>query len=109
MVAFEPHQLELFRALLLGLAFAGFVASAFQYLTDHPPSFALLEKGGWGAIFSVPLVVMTAPFIILRNTIRGRRFERRSMFFVWLATVIACLWGMAAGKVMLDIIGSFLV
>jgi hypothetical protein len=54
-------------------------------------------------------VVMTAPFIILRNTIRGRRFERRSILFVWLATVIACLWGMAAGRVMLKMVSLLLV
>jgi hypothetical protein len=109
MVAFEPHQIDALRALLFGLAFAGLLFSAFQYLTDRPPSFRLLQQGGWSAVISVPLVVMTAPFIILRNTIRGRRFERRSIFFVWLATVIACLWGMAAGKVMLNFVGFFLV
>jgi hypothetical protein len=109
MSVFEPHQLEIFRALIFGLAFAGFVASGFQYLTNRPPSFTLLQKGGWAAIFSVPLVVITAPFIILRNTIRGRRFEKRSIFFIWLATVIACLWGIAAGKVMLGFVSSFLI
>ncbi len=109
MVAFEPHQVELLRSLIFGLAFAGFIASAFQYLTNKPPSFTLLQQGGWSAIFSVPLVVVTAPFIILRNTIRGRRFERRSVFFVWLATVIACLWGMAAGKVMLDVLSHMIL
>jgi hypothetical protein len=109
MVAFEPHQLDALRALLFGMAFSGLLFSAFQYLTDTPPSFTLLQKGGWGAVISVPLVVMTAPFIILRNTIRGRRFERRSIFFVWLATVIACLWGMAAGRVMLNLVSLLLV
>ena len=108
MVALEAHQWGALQALLFGLACAGFLASAFHYLTDKPASFALLQQGGWHAIISVPLVVITAPFIILRNTIRGRRFERRSIFFVWLATVIACLWGMAAGKVMLDLVNSFL-
>ena len=109
MAVLEPHQFELFRALIFGLAFAGFVASGFQFLTNRPPSFTLLQKGGWSAIFSVPLVVVTAPFIILRNTIRGRRFERRSIFFIWLATVIACLWGMAAGRVLLTIVSSLLI
>jgi hypothetical protein len=108
MVALEAHQLGALQALVFGLAFAGFLASAFHYLTDKPASFTLLQQGGWGAIISVPLVVVTAPFIILRNTIRGRRFERRSIFFVWLATVIACLWGMAAGKVMLELVNTFL-
>jgi hypothetical protein len=105
MFALEPAQLDAFRALLLGFALAGLLASAFQYLTNNPPSFRLLEQGGLSALLSVPLVVLTAPFIILRNTIRGRRFERRSMFFVWLATVIACIWSMAAGRVTLALLG----
>jgi hypothetical protein len=105
MVAFEPGHIDAFKALLFGFALAGFLASAFQYLTDKPPSFKLLQQGGWSAMLSVPLVVATAPFIILRNTVRGRRFERRSIFFVWLATVIACIWSMAAGRVLMNLMG----
>jgi hypothetical protein len=108
MVAFEPHQLDAVRALMFGMALSGLLFSAFQYLTDSPPSFTMLQRGGWTAALAVPLVVMTAPFIILRNTIRGRRFERRSILFVWLATVIACLWGMAAGRVMLNLFSLML-
>lgn len=105
MVALEPGHFDAFKALIFGFALAGFLAAAFQYLTDRPPSFRMLQEGGWGAVLSVPLVVMTAPFIILRNTVRGRRFERRHMFFVWLATVIACLWSLAAGRVILRLLG----
>jgi len=103
MSAFEPHQIDAIRALAFGMAFAGLAFNAFRYFADRPPSFALLREGGWGAMLWVPLVAATAPFIILRNTIRGRRFERRSMVFVWLATVIACLWGMAAGAALLKV------
>jgi hypothetical protein len=109
MPGLEPVHLDALRALLFGFALAGMLASAFQYLTDRPASFTLLQQGGWPALLSVPLVVITAPFIILRNTIRGRRFERRSIFFVWLATVIACLWSMAAGRFMLDVVVHWLV
>jgi hypothetical protein len=105
MVALEPGHLDAFKALIFGFAIAGFLASAFQYLTDRPPSFRLLQQGGWAAMLSVPLIVATAPFIILRNTVRGRRFERRSMVFVWLATVIACVWSMAAGRTLLNLMG----
>jgi len=108
MAAFEPHQIDALRALVFGLAFAGLAASAFRYLTDRPPSFRLLSQGGWTAILSFPLVMATAPFIILRSTIRGRRFERRSIVFVWFATVIACLWGMAAGAALLRVAGMLL-
>jgi uncharacterized membrane protein YjjP (DUF1212 family) len=107
--ALEPHKVELLKALVFGLVFSGFVASAFQYLTDRKPSFTLLQTGGWSSILAVPVVVLMAPFIILRNTIQGRRYERRNVFFVWLATVIACLWGMASGRVVLDAISRFLV
>ncbi|MGL4240038.1 MAG: DUF6949 family protein [Beijerinckiaceae bacterium] len=109
MVAFEPGHMEAFKALLFGFALAGFLASAFQYLTDRPASFRMLQQGGWAAMLSVPFVVATAPFIILRNTVRGRRFERRSMVFVWLATVIACVWSMAAGRAMLKLMGLVFV
>jgi hypothetical protein len=109
MFALDPGQIDAFKALLFGFAFAGLLASAFQYLTDHPPSFRLLQQGGWSAVLSVPLVVATAPFIILRNTVRGRRFERRSIVFVWLATVIACVWSMAAGRVILKAMGLVFV
>jgi hypothetical protein len=105
----EPGHIDAFKALLFGFAVAGFLASAYQYLTDRPPSFSLLQKGGWSAAMSLPLVIATAPFIILRNTVRGRRFERRSMIFVWLATVIACVWSMAAGRVILKIAGLVIV
>ena len=54
----------------------------------------------------MPLIVFTAPFIILRNTLRGRRFERRPIVFVALATVIACLWGLACGRVLLDLMAN---
>jgi hypothetical protein len=105
MVALEPGHLDAFKALLFGFAIAGFLASAFQYLTDRPPSFRMLQQGGWSAMLSVPFVVATAPFIILRNTVRGRKFERRSIIFVWLATVIACIWSLAAGRVILKLLG----
>jgi hypothetical protein len=105
MVALEPGHLDALKALLFGFALAGFLGSAFQYVTDRPASFGLLQQGGWPAMLSVPFVVAAAPFIILRNTVRGRRFERRSMIFVWLATVIACVWSMAAGRVILKLMG----
>ena len=50
----------------------------------------------------MPLVVFSAPFIILRNTIRGRRLERRPIVFVMLATMIACVWSLMSGRLVLD-------
>jgi hypothetical protein len=104
MSGLEQAQIEAFGALAFGFALAGLVASGFQLLTDRPVSFRFLNNGDWRALASVPLLVIAAPFVILRNTIRGRQFERRSVVFVWLATVIACGWSLASGKVMLDLV-----
>ena len=50
---------------------------------------------------AVPFLVFAAPFIIMRNTIRGCKIEGRSMQLVMIATVIAGLWSMMSGTVAL--------
>ncbi len=100
----SPEQIEAFRSLLVGFAFAGFLANAFNWLTARPASFRLLEQGGVAAVASVPLVVFAAPFIILRNTMRGRRFEKRSATAALIATLIACGWSMVAGRVLMALL-----
>jgi hypothetical protein len=98
----EPAALEALQALVLGFAFAGLLASTFEFITETRASFHLLERGGATALASVPVLVFSAPFIILRNTLRGRRIERRPMPFVMLATIVAGLWSLAAGRLILD-------
>jgi hypothetical protein len=43
--------------------------------------------------------VFAAPFIIMRNSVRGRRIERRRAHMVMVATVIAGLWSLMSGTV----------
>ena len=99
----RPSALESLAALGLGFAFAGLLASSFELFTQRRASFGLLEAGGPVALASVPMLVFSAPFIILRNTLRGRRFERRPMGFVFAATLIACFWSLMSGRVVLDV------
>ena len=61
------------------------------------------ETGGPFALACVPVLVFSAPFIILRNTLRGRRFERRPMGFVFAATLVACFWSLMSGRLVLDL------
>jgi hypothetical protein len=96
-------QIALFQALLLGFAFAGLTASAYQMVALRPPSFRLLSGGDVGAIAALPLLALTAPVIILRNTLRGRRFERRPIPFVAIATIIACGWSIASGSLVITL------
>jgi hypothetical protein len=102
-VELTPEAVEMLLSLALGFAFAGLSASTFEVMTDRRASFRLLEAGGPAAVACVPLVVFCAPFIILRNTVRGRRYEHRNFFFVMVATIIAGGWSMLSGRVVLDL------
>jgi hypothetical protein len=99
----NPVTIEVFEALLLGFAFAGLMASAFELFTERRASFRLLQAGGLGAVACVPMLVFSAPFIILRNTVHGRRSEPRPVPFVMLATLVACFWSLMSGRLVLDL------
>jgi len=100
----EPAAVEALKSLMIGFAFAGFLASAFELFTRRRAGFELLQGGGVGAVASVPVVVFSAPFLILRNTVRGRRLEGRPLGFVMAASLIAALWSLLSGRVVLDLL-----
>ena len=98
--AISPQAVESFFALAIGFAFAGSCANGYRLFGEHFPSFRLLESGPAAARFAaIPLLVFAAPFIIMRNTVRGRRIERRRFEFVMIATVVAALWSLMSGTV----------
>jgi len=99
----SPQSLEAIRTLCLGLALSGLLASAFEAATERRASFRLLEAGGVAALVALPMLAFSAPFIILRNTVRGRRLERRPIPFVMIATIIACGWSLLSGRIALDL------
>lgn len=99
----DPEKLDALAALCLGFAFSGLLASTFELVVRRPLNFAILQSGGVGALASVPVLVFSAPLIIIRNTIRGRRLERRPFHFVMLATIIACMWSLMSGRLVLDV------
>jgi hypothetical protein len=43
--------------------------------------------------------MFSAPYIIMRNTLRGRRAEGRRTEIVMVATVVAGLWSLMSGTV----------
>ncbi len=98
----SPELVEPFLALVLGFAFAGLIATGYQYITERPASFRLLNNGPTPSTFAaVPVLVFAAPFIIMRNTLRARRLVGRRLEFVMLATVLAGFWSMMSGTVMI--------
>ncbi|EAQ35450.1 hypothetical protein NB311A_18336 [Nitrobacter sp. Nb-311A] len=94
----SPDALNSFFSLCIGFAIAGALASGYQALVKHPAGFGLLQQGIVVRAFAaVPFLVFAAPFIIMRNTLRGRRIERRRFEFVMMATVIAGFWSLMSG------------
>lgn len=84
--------------LMLGFALSGALASGFQAMVERPAGFGLLQQDELAkSLAAVPFLVFAAPFIIMRNTIRGRRIERRRFEFVAVATVIAGFWSLMSG------------
>jgi Family of unknown function (DUF6949) len=98
--ALTPETIESFFSLAIGFAVAGMCASGYRLFSAHFPSFRLLEVGPVPARFAaIPLLMFSAPYIIMRNTLRGRRLEKRRADLVMVATVIAGLWSLMSGTV----------
>jgi len=76
-VTIQPAAVEALQSLLLGFAFAGLLASAFELFTERRADFKLLQAGGLTAVASVPVVIFSAPFLILRSTVYGRPSDGR--------------------------------
>jgi hypothetical protein len=95
----SPDALNSLFALCIGFALAGALASGYQLLVRRPAGFGLLQDGVAPRTFAaVPFLVFAAPFIIMRNTLRGARIERRRFEFVMMATVLAGFWSMMSGE-----------
>jgi hypothetical protein len=89
-------------SLCIGFALAGALASGYQAFALRPAGFGLLQEGMTPQRFAaVPFLVFAAPFIIMRNTLRGVRIERRRFEFVMMATVLAGFWSLMSGTVFL--------
>jgi hypothetical protein len=94
----SPDALNSLFSLLIGFALAGALVSGYQTMARRPAGFGLLEQGATPHAFvAVPFLVFAAPFIIMRNTIRGRQIERRRIEFVMMATVLAGFWSLMSG------------
>jgi len=101
----SPDVVNSVFSLLIGFALAGALTSGYQVLANRPASFGLLQEGAAPRTFAaVPFLVFAAPFIIMRNTVRGRRVENRRVEFVMLATVIAGIWSLMCGTVFLQLL-----
>lgn len=103
----SPESVYTLLTLAFGFAVAGMLASFYQLVTTRPASFTLLRAPARAsAIAALPFVMFTAPFIIMRNIIRGRQLQDRSFGFAMLATVIAGFWSLMSGSLLVKAIAT---
>jgi len=96
----SPESINHLFAFAMGFAFAGMLATGYQFATSRVLSFRLLENGPKPAtLAAVPVLAFAAPFIIMRNTIRGCQTEGRSFQLVVASTVVAGVWSIMSGTV----------
>src|SRR4051812_42858561 len=87
-------------ALAIGFAFAGALSSGYQMYTEKPASFRMLTGAEQReALAAVPFLIFAAPFIIMRNTVRGSRIEKRGFGFAMMATLVAGFWSLMSGTI----------
>ncbi len=87
-----------FIELAIGFSVAGMLCSGYQLLTAQPASFRLLhEPDSHRAFAAIAFLLFAAPFIIVRNTIRGARIEGRGFGFAAMAGFLACFWSLMSG------------
>jgi len=99
------QSVQMLLALALGFAVAGMCSSAYQLATSRLPSFSLLNSGPVAKAFAaVPLLMISAPFLIMRNTLLGRTQEGRRFQFVFIATIIAGFWSLMSGMVLVMVL-----
>jgi hypothetical protein len=96
----SPEQFQSFYALAVGFALSGMLASGYRWLANRPASFRLLQGGPIPATFAcIPLLMFAAPFIIIRSTLDQDRDDALRFRKVMLATVVAGLWSLMSGTV----------
>jgi hypothetical protein len=96
---FWSNSVHSLLALAIGFGVAGMLSSGYQLLTLQPANFGLLHESERNrALAAVPFLLFAAPFIIVRNTIRGRRAEG-SFGFAMMAAILAGFWSLMSGTV----------
>ncbi len=96
------QALQSFYALAFGFSLAGMLCSGYQVFAERPASFRLLNETRLRALSAIPFLLFAAPFIIFRNTLRGRVHEDRNIGFVAIATVLAGFWSLFAGTAAIE-------
>lgn len=96
---------EFYIALVLmitGFVSSGILGTFYQLIWNRPARFVVSFENwvlGFGGIL---FCAFAGPFIIMRNAIRGRLIEQRPLGWIFASLVIAIMWSVCSGVIMLD-------
>ncbi|MCC2110825.1 MAG: hypothetical protein KDJ16_02185 [Hyphomicrobiales bacterium] len=91
-------------AAAIGFVSAGIAGSFYQWVTSEAPQFRVTYETFLAGIASILFCCFAAPFIIMRNAIRGRRLEKRPLGWLAASAAIAVTWSLCTGIILLEII-----
>lgn len=97
-------QFELFilvYIIVTGFVSSGVLANFYQWVHAKPVGFSINYETWLGGLGGVLFCVFAGPFIIMRNSLRGRRIEGRPVGWVFAASAIAALWSFCTGLMIL--------
>lgn len=88
-----------------GFVVAAVLATGYQLVTNRPARFEMVMGEAAPSLGSMllqaMLVIWAAPYIIMRNAVRGRLLERRPLGWLFASLGIATLWSLCMGIVVL--------
>ena len=91
----------------VGFVAAGVLSSFVQLVSGEPMRFGIEPNSLLASIGGVLLRVLAGPAILMRNAWRGLRLEARPKICFGLSTMIAAVWSLFSGAVLLDVIFQF--
>jgi hypothetical protein len=94
-------------ATAVGFVAAGLLSSFTQLVSGEPLRFGLEPNSVLASLGGVLLRVLSGPAILMRNAWLGRRLEARAPIWFGLSTLIAGMWSLFSGAILLDLILRF--
>ena len=94
-------------ATAVGFVAAGLLSSFTQLVSGEPLRFGLEPKSVLASVGGVMLRVLAGPAILMRNAWLGRRLEARAPIWLGFSALIAGMWSLFSGAILLDLILRF--
>ncbi|MGZ5918052.1 MAG: DUF6949 family protein [Methyloceanibacter sp.] len=88
----------------VGFVAAGVLSSFVQLVSGEPMRFTVEPKSILDSLAGVLLRVMAGPAILMRNAWRGQIIQRRPKIWFGVSALIAALWSLFSGALLLDLI-----